>query len=98
MTWGKDWLIVWVNMMPVVQNGAPHPCGVSGLVCVTGGVEGPNQSQTCSPDEHYLHDGRARTLDEAIRWHGGEDRFQKDAYMMLTDTEREAVGQFLRSL
>ena len=34
--------------------------------CVTGGVEGPNQSQTCSPDEHYLHDGRARTLDEAI--------------------------------
>ena len=30
--------------------------------CVTGGVEGPNQSQTCTPSESYLHDGRARTL------------------------------------
>ena len=66
--------------------------------CVTGGVEGPNQSQVCSPDEHYLHDGRARTLDEAIRWHGGEGQISKDAYLMLTESGREAVIQFLQSL
>ena len=80
MTWGKDWLIVWVNMMQWFRMAHP-PLGYRAW-CVTGGVEGPNQSQTCSPDEHYLHDGRARTLDEAIRWHGGEDDFRclHDAY------------------
>ncbi|MEC8422290.1 MAG: di-heme oxidoredictase family protein, partial [Myxococcota bacterium] len=30
--------------------------------CVTGGMEGPNQAQVCTPVESYLHDGRARTL------------------------------------
>ena len=66
--------------------------------CVTGGVEGPNQNQTCTPDEHYLHDGRARTLDEAIRWHGGEGQNSKEAYTGLTESEQEAIIQFLQSL
>ena len=66
--------------------------------CVTGGVEGPNQNQTCVPDEHYLHDGRARTLDEAIRWHGGEGNAAKEAYLLLSDDEQNAVVRFLQSL
>ena len=66
--------------------------------CVTGGVEGPNQNQTCTPDEHYLHDGRARTMDEAIRWHGGEGLAAKNAYEDLSETEREALLTFLESL
>jgi CxxC motif-containing protein (DUF1111 family) len=28
----------------------------------------------------YLHDGRARSIDEAIRWHGGEANDSKLAY------------------
>lgn len=66
--------------------------------CVTGGVEGPNQNQTCTPDEHYLHDGRARTLDEAIHWHGGEGQGSKDAYLSLTESQKSSVIQFLQSL
>ena len=46
----------------------------------------------------YLHDGRARTIDEAIRWHGGEAQASKLAYEGLSDTQRNAVLDFLDSL
>lgn len=46
----------------------------------------------------YLHDGRARTLDEAIRWHGGEADGAREAYEALSAGEREALLAFLRSL
>ena len=65
---------------------------------MTGGVEGAHQNQTCTPDEHYLHDGRARTLDEAIRWHGGEGMASKEAYLLLSEDDKNAVIQFLQSL
>lgn len=66
--------------------------------CVTGGVEGANQNQSCTPDEHYLHDGRARTLDEAIRWHGGEGNISKELYLELNEEEQGAIIAFLESL
>ena len=46
----------------------------------------------------YLHDGRARTIDEAVRWHGGEAQASKVAYEGLSDTQRNAVLDFLESL
>ncbi|WP_440905995.1 di-heme oxidoredictase family protein [Catenovulum sp. SX2] len=46
----------------------------------------------------YLHDGRARTIDEAIRWHGGEAENSKNAYEALSQADKEAVLAFLRSL
>lgn len=46
----------------------------------------------------YLHDGRARTIDEAIRWHSGEAQVSKVAYEGLNDTQRNAVVNFLESL
>ncbi|MCR9248563.1 MAG: hypothetical protein NXI31_26345 [bacterium] len=46
----------------------------------------------------YLHDGRAATLDEAIRMHGGEASASAEDYMALTPTEREDVLAFLRHL
>ena len=46
----------------------------------------------------YLHDGRARTIDEAIRWHGGEALESKNAYEGLSDSERGAIIDFLESL
>ena len=66
--------------------------------CVTGGVEGPFQDQVCTPHHNYLHDGRARTIDEAIRWHGGEAQAARDGYEALTDDQRQAVLRFLESL
>jgi len=46
----------------------------------------------------YLHDGRARTLEEAILWHGGEAEKSKQAFVQLTTTERKSLVSFLKSL
>lgn len=46
----------------------------------------------------FLHDGRARNLNEAILWHGGEAENVKGRYLELSKAEREAVLKFLESL
>ena len=46
----------------------------------------------------YLHDGRARTLEEAVLWHGGEAEASREAFMRLSANEREELMIFLRSL
>jgi CxxC motif-containing protein (DUF1111 family) len=48
--------------------------------------------------EAYLHDGRARSLEEAIRWHGGEGQAANDRFGALSTGERDALIAFLRSL
>ena len=51
-----------------------------------------------SGGEAYLHDGRARTLEEAILWHGGEAEASRQAYEALTEPEQAALIAFLKSL
>jgi len=46
----------------------------------------------------YLHDGRARTLSEAILWHEGEAAAARKRFEKLATVEREALLAFLRSL
>ena len=46
----------------------------------------------------WLHDGRASSLDEAIRLHGGEAAAIRSAYVALTTNEREDVLAFLGRL
>ncbi|MBW2508410.1 MAG: hypothetical protein JRE81_07260, partial [Deltaproteobacteria bacterium] len=46
----------------------------------------------------YLHDGRAPTIDDAIRWHGGEARSSRDGYVSLSTSERRELIAFLESL
>jgi CxxC motif-containing protein (DUF1111 family) len=46
----------------------------------------------------YLHDGRAPTIDGAIRWHGGEAASIRDAYVALAPGKREDLIAFLESL
>ena len=46
----------------------------------------------------YLHDGRARTLEEAVLWHGGEAQNSKEAFTQLHEAERQALIYFLESL
>jgi CxxC motif-containing protein (DUF1111 family) len=46
----------------------------------------------------YLHDGRADTIDQAIRMHGGEGQAAADAYEALTAQERGQLIAFLESL
>jgi CxxC motif-containing protein (DUF1111 family) len=45
-----------------------------------------------------LHDGRARDLNEAILWHGGEAQAARDAFIAASAAERDDLLTFLRSL
>ncbi len=47
---------------------------------------------------NFLHDGRARTLTEAILWHGGEAKQARDAFAAMSKEERAALLAFLNSL
>lgn len=53
---------------------------------------------TTSGGEAYLHDGRARTLADAILWHGGEGRASADAFRALPEDDREALLTYLAAL
>jgi len=46
----------------------------------------------------FLHDGRADTIDEAIRMHGGEAAGIRNAYAALPEADRDAILAFLGSL
>jgi CxxC motif-containing protein (DUF1111 family) len=45
-----------------------------------------------------LHDGRAHSIEEAIKLHGGEAQQSRVRYMQLSGTEKEAILSFLKSL
>ena len=46
----------------------------------------------------FLHDGRARNVEEAILWHGGEAEASREAIAALSKDEREALLAFVNSL
>ncbi len=45
---------------------------------------------------NYLHDGRARTLMEAILWHGGEGASARDAVLAMDSTQRDALIEYVK--
>lgn len=51
-----------------------------------------------SESARYLHDGRARTLTEAIVWHGGEAKAAQQRFVRLPREQRDALLKFLESL
>jgi CxxC motif-containing protein (DUF1111 family) len=59
------------------------------------------QKETGFADQNtvrYLHDGRARTLTEAIGWHGGEATNSRAKFEALPKIDRDALITFLESL
>jgi cytochrome c peroxidase len=46
----------------------------------------------------YLHDGRALTLPDAIRFHGGEAESARDQFLALPAVKQSAVIAFLKTL
>jgi CxxC motif-containing protein (DUF1111 family) len=48
--------------------------------------------------ESYLHDGRARSLTEAILWHDGEARAARDGFSQITAEDRAKLLEYLKSL
>jgi CxxC motif-containing protein (DUF1111 family) len=73
---GNEWRTPPLWALSYVQHalGVPTTCDDP----TSGGAE-PN----------FLHDGRARTLMEAILWHGGEAQASKQAVLAMSQQERE---------
>jgi CxxC motif-containing protein (DUF1111 family) len=80
--------------------------GLGVSACVTGGVTGQpggvpfgvDGNEVCVPKASYLHDGRARTIEEAILWHGGEGQNAKNNYSALSASQKQDLLRFLQSL
>ncbi|NRB36210.1 MAG: c-type cytochrome [Rhodobacteraceae bacterium] len=55
-------------------------------------------TEQVSGHSYFLHDGRARSLLEAVLWHGGEAQPQRDAVVAMPPEDRAALIRFLESL
>ncbi len=55
-------------------------------------------AQKVDPQATFLHDGRARTLMEAVLWHGGEASQQQKRVLELDKQGRAELNAFLQSL
>ena len=54
--------------------------------------------ETVGGHSNFLHDGRARSLEEAILWHGGEAENSREEFKKLNKQDRLALIRFLESL
>jgi CxxC motif-containing protein (DUF1111 family) len=59
---------------------------------------GIGMTQTVSGHTYFLHDGRARSLMEAVLWHGGEAQAARDRVVDMPPEDRAALIRFLESL
>ena len=55
-------------------------------------------SEVVNGHSTFLHDGRARSLTEAILWHGGEAQASADAVGRMSAADRARLLAFLKSL
>ena len=55
-------------------------------------------TETVNGHTFFLHDGRARSLLEAVLWHGGEAQASRDRVVDLDRDDRDALISFLKSL
>lgn len=55
-------------------------------------------TETVTGRASFLHDGRARTLLEAVLWHGGEAQPARDGVAAMAPEDRAALVKFLGSL
>ncbi len=75
----------------------------------TDGTAGPTEWRTSplwglgftravNPNAGFLHDGRARSIEEAILWHAGEATASATQFIKLEAVDRERLLHFLKSL
>jgi CxxC motif-containing protein (DUF1111 family) len=55
-------------------------------------------TQAINGHTFFLHDGRARSITEAILWHGGEAEKSKNDFKNLPKNQREDLLKFINSL
>ncbi|NSX55976.1 di-heme oxidoredictase family protein [Parasulfitobacter algicola] len=85
------------DMGPALADNRPE-ARATGQEWRTPPLWGIGLTEQVSGHTYFLHDGRARSLLEAVLWHGGEAQTQRDAVTEMTTTDRDALIRFLESL
>ncbi|WP_347250140.1 di-heme oxidoredictase family protein [Zoogloea sp.] len=85
------------DMGPGLADGRPD-FQATGRQWRTPPLWGIGLTRKVSDVERYLHDGRARSLTEAILWHDGEARRARQRFERMGRAERDALLAFLNSL
>jgi len=80
-----------------LSDGRPD-AGATGREWRTAPLWGIGAYLSRSAQPALMHDGRARTLQEAILWHDGEARRAREAYARMPKASREALVAFVESL
>jgi CxxC motif-containing protein (DUF1111 family) len=85
------------DMGPGLADGRPE-ARATGREWRTAPLWGIGLTETVTGQASFLHDGRARTLLEAVLWHGGEAEPAREAVVALPKADRDALVRFLESL
>ena len=85
------------DMGPGLADNRPE-ARATGREWRTAPLWGIGRTEQVSGHTYFLHDGRARSLLEAILWHGGEAQAPRDAVIDMPPEDRAALIQFLESL
>lgn len=59
---------------------------------------GMHAASVATQAQNYLHDGRARSLEEAILWHDGEARPARDRFAKLSTGDRHILTDWINTL
>ena len=51
-----------------------------------------------SATARFLHDGRARSIEEAILWHGGEAATSQQQFIKMTKAQRDSLLSFIKAI
>ncbi|MEQ3708423.1 MAG: di-heme oxidoredictase family protein [Tateyamaria sp.] len=85
------------DMGPGLADNRPE-ARATGMEWRTPPLWGIGLTGQVSGHTYFLHDGRARSLLEAILWHGGEAQSQRDSVVDMPPADRQALIKFLESL
>jgi CxxC motif-containing protein (DUF1111 family) len=88
---------VWVQRCEGLADGRPEG-SATGTEWRTAPLWGLGLVKVVNERANFLHDGRARTIEEAVLWHDGEAAAAKRRFMELERADREALLVFLESL
>jgi len=83
------------DMGPGLDGGATEP-GVAPTEWRTAPLWGVRR--TVASGAGLLHDGRARSVTEAIEWHGGEGAHARSAFQALSESDRKALIAYVEKL
>lgn len=85
------------DMGPELADGRPD-FRAGGSDWRTPPLWGIGRSKQVNGSTHFLHDGRARNLVEAILWHGGEAQASREHFAKMSKKERADLVAFLEAL